>query len=190
MTVGRDQMTLTLTQEANQPVSLQWSAGGNSGHMLCVPLNTDKPTWWSDPPAPTAPTTPPVAQGSAHDSMPITVIGTKAIAPVILGGSLAVDMMIDTGCTDLAITPAIANQLLASHQATYGEDVEYTLADGSKHINKTLNIDTASIGGHVLHNVHAGIGEDGSMLLFGFTILQQISPKFSIDTVAGMLTFG
>ena len=182
LTVGSDQMKLHLYSDA----SLRWEINATQGTMQCMKGSTDKPTWWTDPA--TAP--PPVAQGSAHDSMPITVVGTKAIAPVILGGSLAVDMMIDTGCTDLAITETIANQLLVSGQATYGEDVEYKLADGSKHINKTLNIATVTIGGHVLHNVHAGIGPDGVPLLLGFTILQQISPKFSIDTAAGMLIFG
>jgi predicted aspartyl protease len=99
-------------------------------------------------------------------------------------------MVIDTGCTDLSITPTIADRLIASGQATYGEDVEYTLAGGSTHTNKTVRIATVAIGGHVLHNAHAGIGPDGAPLLLGFTILQQISPKFSIDTVAGVLIFG
>ena len=183
LTVGSDQMKLHMASD----LSLSWELNATQGTMQCMKGSDDKPTWWTDPaPAPQ----PPVAQGSAHDSMPITLVGTKVIAPVILGGSLAVDMMIDTGCTDLAITQSIADQLLASGQATYGEDVEYTLADGSKHINKTLNIETVSIGGHVLHNVHAGIGEEGGMLLLGFTVLQQISPKFSIDSAAGVLTFG
>ena len=64
------------------------------------------------------------------------------------------------------------------------------MADGSTHANKTISIATVTIGGHVLHNVHAGIDPDGAPLLLGFTILRQISPKFSIDTAAGVLTFG
>lgn len=185
ITVGKDQMKLFLYSNG----VLQWSAEGRNGSMQCQRFATEKPTWWAEPvPVPQAPAAPPVV-ASAHDSMPTTVAGTRAIAPVILG-SVAVDMMIDTGCTDLAITQAIADQLIAKGQATYGDDAEYTLADGSKHTNKTLDIATVTIGGHVLHNIHAGIGADGSMLLLGFTILQQISPKFSIDTVAGMLTFG
>jgi clan AA aspartic protease (TIGR02281 family) len=137
-----------------------------------------------------APTyTPAPAPSQGGDSMPITVIGTHAAAPVVLG-SMPVTMMIDTGCTDLSITQTIADRLVSSGQATYDEDVEYTMADGSTHTNKTISIATVTIGGHVLHNVHAGIDPDGAPLLLGFTILQQISPKFSIDTAAGVLTFG
>ena len=121
--------------------------------------------------------------------MPITLVGTHAAAPVVLG-SIPVTMMIDTGCALEAITQTIADRLIASGQATYGEDVEYTMADGSTNMSKTISVATVTIGGHGLHNVHAGISPDGAPLLLGFTILQQISPKFTIDTVAGVLTFG
>ena len=70
----------------------------------------------------------------------------RAIAPVVVG-SVALNMMIDTGCSDLALTQTVADQLVASGQATYGADDEYTLADGSKHMNKTLTVKMVTIGG-------------------------------------------
>jgi len=156
-------------------------------HSEAVCHRSDQPT--SNPPVVAQAPAPAPASSQVGDSMPITVIGTHAAAPVVLG-SMPVTTMIDTGCTDLSITQTIADRLIASGQATYAASRTYVLADGSSHENRTISIATITIGGHVLHDVLAGVDPDGAPLLLGFNVLQLISAKFSIDTAAGVLTFG
>jgi hypothetical protein len=49
--------------------------------------------------------------------------------------------------------------------------------------------DTISIGGHVLHNISAGVAPNDAPPLLGFSVLSQTG-RFTIDMNASMLIFG
>lgn len=130
----------------------------------------------SQPPAP-----PPVVTAyapAATDRVPVSVINNQAHIAVSLR-SLPVPMLVDTGCTYMTVTQNIANQLLASGQATRGEDIQTTLADGSTHANATVVISSMAIGGHVLSNVPAGVSPNGAEMLLGSNVLNRVSRKSS-----------
>ena len=111
------------------------------------------------------------AVSQASDSMPITVVGARATAPVVLG-SMPMTMMVDTGCTDRhyqSHQPLLIAWSLAVKRRL-GEDVQYTMADGSNHTrNGPLASPPSPLVAILLHNVTAGIGPDSAPLLLGFT---------------------
>jgi clan AA aspartic protease (TIGR02281 family) len=98
-------------------------------------------------------------------------------------------MLVDTGATDMTVTNNVAEQLLDSEQATLGPSGEVTLADGSIHASGNIYIKTVTIAGHELHNVIAGIVPDNADMLLGFSVLNQVSGRFVIDTTRSELTF-
>jgi Aspartyl protease len=95
------------------------------------------------------PASPPVVTAygpAASDRVPVSVINNQAHIAVSLG-SLPVPMLVDTGCTYMTVTESIADQLLASGQATRAEDGQSTLADGSTHTQASIIINNMTVGG-------------------------------------------
>ncbi len=84
-------------------------------------------------------------------------------------GSITYHLTLDTGCSSMSISKALADWLLNNGQATMIRNVESTLADGSKQTNRLISINQISLDGHTLNGVLASDGAadqgDGSMLL-------------------------
>jgi clan AA aspartic protease (TIGR02281 family) len=137
-------------------------------------------------PAPTSP--PPGATQPAHDSVPLYFDGSQAWVDVQVG-SQSVRMLVDTGAAMMALPASFANRLLAAGEAEYGPQMQVTLANGSVINVRVINIRTVTIGGHVLHNVLAGVSPEGAEALLSFSILNMIG-RFTIDTQSHQLIFG
>jgi gag-polyprotein putative aspartyl protease len=115
---------------------------------------------------------------------------TQYVAVTI--GAVDYHMTVDTGCSFMTVTPALADWLINNGQATFIRSVQSSLADGSTRTSRFLSIGQISIGGHVLTNVEASDGaadtNDGSMLL-GIGVLKRFG-KFSIDAAGHQLVLG
>jgi hypothetical protein len=140
------------------------------------------------PPAPTMPARP-VTVG-LHD---IPGIMDGLYVNVSMGdGSATYHMTLDTGCSNMNISTALADWMIANGHATVIRPVTSHLADGSEHVGRLLSIDRVSLDGFTVTNVEATDGapdqSEGDMLL-GLGVLKKFG-KFSIDTVAHQLVLG
>jgi len=150
------------------------------------------PGWLTEPSAANIPptySTPPAREPSRGFSVPITQSASGvAIAQVRLGGIEPQPMLVDSGCSDLAITEATADDLLAHGEARETEPMRVVLADSSTRSVRTLVIGTVSLDGHELHDVEASTVPNGANMLLGIGTLKRFG-RFSIDTSAGLLVF-
>jgi hypothetical protein len=110
-----------------------------------------------------------------NESVPIVVDGARAFAPVIMGG-VALNMVIDTGASESSIKAVVADRLLALNQATSGPDATFTLADGSSRTERTVFINTLTLGSHTVRNVHVSVTDENGIMLLGFDVLSQMRP--------------
>jgi clan AA aspartic protease (TIGR02281 family) len=147
-----------------------------------------------NPSAPTieASTPPPAPSYSSGgvDAVPV-VYQDRSVHLVAKLGDQYVNMLLDTGATDVTVNRKLAEQLVASGHATWGPSVSSTLANGLTTDTPTILIDSVQVGGHVVTSVRAGVDPDGAMSLLGMSVLRQInSGKFTIDTANNVLVFG
>ena len=70
-------------------------------------------------------------------------------------GARTYSFLLDTGATDPTVTEKVAAQLVADGHAVYGREETVTIADGTSHIEPTLEVDTVTVGAHRMSNVHA-----------------------------------
>jgi predicted aspartyl protease len=141
----------------------------------------------SAPPAP-APTESASAgsSGSGADSVPFTMVHNAIYIHVTVGDTYTT-MVLDTGANVSTINPELANSLIANGQATEGEPIMVTMADDSKHYERTVFVKRLIIGQHTRYNVLMTVS-DGDMLL-GLPVLKAIG-RFTIDADKGELVFG
>jgi clan AA aspartic protease (TIGR02281 family) len=112
--------------------------------------------------------------------------GQAAYVDVGLGGQ-TVRMALDTGASHMVISSSVAEQLVKTGEAHWGQDVKSQLADGSIVTERTVMINMVHLGNHIIHYVPAMVTQNGGMLL-GLTVLGEIG-KFSIDMKNGVLEF-
>jgi clan AA aspartic protease (TIGR02281 family) len=118
-----------------------------------------------------------------------TVSGTSgALVQVALGSHQEV-MLIDTGATNVLLSPSVAEELVSSGEADWGGATTTEIADGSKVPTRMLTIHQLRIGKHMLYNVPALVNATDTMMLLGFPVLNQIG-RFTIDTTSNLLVFG
>ena len=144
-------------------------------------------------PEPSAPTARPVPTASAPTAsgftVPIVQNGTRAYVAVEMGNIQPAQMLIDTGCTSMSVSEAIANDLLAHGEADALPDHQVQFADGSEHAVRQLRIHQIRIGGRTLNDVVAGVTPNGADMLLGFPVLNQWG-RFTVDTQNNQLVFG
>ena len=130
----------------------------------------------------------PSAGGSdaACDVVASVMVGHSIHINVNVGGT-PVDMILDTGAEISSISTSLADTLIASGQATEAAPVRMTMADGSKHFERTIVVKTMTVGNHVRYNVHVSVSD--GMALLGLPVLNAIG-KFTIDSAHNQLTFG
>ena len=79
------------------------------------------------------------------DSVPLMIEHGAMFVDVDVSGH-PLKMLIDTGANLSSIPADLADQLISQGRATEGEGIDVTLADGSTSHERTLTIDTLSIG--------------------------------------------
>jgi predicted aspartyl protease len=104
--------------------------------------------------------------------------------PVLLNDALTIKFVIDSGATDVSITPDVFITLIRTGTVSKSDflpDASYTQADGTTTKNKRFRLHTVRIGGRVLRDVHCSVSPslEGAMLL-GQSALEKLG-KFSID---------
>ena len=150
----------------------------------------------AQPPAVSPTAAPPALQRSALASMPLGNSvpiyferdGRAVFVDVILGSQPA-HMLIDTGATDVTVSESLAQALLSRGEADEGPSAQVQLADGSTTTTRNISVHTFKIGDNVLRDVSAGVTPDGTDMLLGFPVLNQIG-RFTIDTINKRLIFG
>ncbi len=143
-----------------------------------------------------APSAPPTPQPSAPAPMPrgnsVPIYyerdGRAVFVDVILGSQPA-HMLIDTGATDVTVSESLAQELLSRGEADEGPSAQVQLADGTTTTARNIYVHTLRIGDNVLRDIRAGVTPDGTDMLLGFPVLNQIG-RFTIDTVNRRLNFG
>jgi clan AA aspartic protease (TIGR02281 family) len=132
---------------------------------------------------------PQVAQPSGGDNVPIYLNdGGRSVWVDVQLGSLTQRMLIDTGATSISIQKSVANDLLRRGEASLEDPGQFTIADGSTHVENIIRIDTVRVGNRVLHDVIAGVTPEGASPLLGFPVLNQAG-RFTIDTKNRQLIF-
>jgi hypothetical protein len=126
---------------------------------------------------------------SSNDSMPISVEDNSIFADAIMGGR-SIKVMVDTGSNIGTIPSTFANTLVTNGEATRGEIIHSNMANGADQTMDTVVINAITFGGHTIHNVPFGVGNDTVMPLFDYDALSLINHKVTIDRDRGVLTFG
>ncbi len=125
---------------------------------------------------------------------PYTPAPTSAPAPAPAptpaynpGGGDAV--VLDTGAEMSSVNATFANQLIMSGQAVELAPLEFTMANGSKEMERVISVKSLTIGSHTRTNVSVSVSKDGGMTLLGLPVLNAIG-KFTIDAGSNQLIFG
>jgi clan AA aspartic protease (TIGR02281 family) len=135
-------------------------------------------------PVPTAP-----VPATGGFTVPIVQNGTRAFVAVEIGNIQPAPMLIDTGCTSMTVSEAIAYDLLAHGEAEALPDQDVEYADGSHHAVRQLRIYQIHVGGRAITDVKAGVTPNSADMLLGFPVLNQLG-RFTIDTNNNKLIFG
>ena len=154
-----------------------------------VTAEAPEPPTYAPPSYATPAYAPPAYASAPLNSVPVTIKHRAAYVDVLIG-SMPVEMQIDTGATNMTITESVARQLVSSGEAEAGPDGEVTLADGSTRTSTHILVHTVTIGGHVLHDVMAGVVPDAGSMLLGFDVLRGVSGRVTIDFDHAQLIFG
>lgn len=131
------------------------------------------------------------ADGAPHggaDHVPIRVDDGQAFVAVHIG-RLTFQSLLDTGATSMSLPETAADELIGSGDATEGEPVNVTHAGGERLQRRSIIVHAVTIGGHTVREVRCVVEDDGSVPLLGFGVLQQISPRFAINTTTSTLDF-
>jgi hypothetical protein len=103
-------------------------------------------------------------------------------------GASTYSFQLDTGATDPTVTEKVAAQLVADGHAVYGREETVTLADGTNHIEPTLEVGTVTAGAHRVSNVHALVVPNSAPMLLGMGVLNRIG-RFTVDAPNRQLIF-
>ena len=128
----------------------------------------------------------PTYAAPATNRLPITFAHAGAYVAVSIG-TMPETMLVDTGATGMTVSASIADQLIASGQATEAQAETVTLAGGVKQAFRQVDINSVTVARHVVNNVHAGVTPDGSDMLLGLSVLAKVSNKFAINVANSTL---
>lgn len=126
--------------------------------------------------------------GNNHASVPVEVEGEQAFVQVHIG-RLSFRSLIDSGATSMSLPETAAQELLDSGDATEGDTVSVSLADGRSHTVRTVILKQIRIGSHSVNGVLATVEGDGAPVLLGFKILRQFTGRFTVDVAGSELRF-
>jgi tetratricopeptide (TPR) repeat protein len=135
-----------------------------------------------------------VSTGSARQNeVQLTKSGGVYEVPVVLNGVLAIRMILDSGASDVSLSPDIAMTLYKTNtiaESDWLPGAYYTFADGSSAKSFRFRMRSLMIGDVELTNVACSISNSiHAPMLLGQTALQKLG-KYSIDTERMVLIFG
>lgn len=154
-----------------------------------APDPTPAPTYRAPAPTYTAPPLSPSFTVALND---IPGVAAVQYINVSFGNNTIYAMTLDTGCSSMTVSPAVADWLIANNKGTEMSAMNNSYADGSIHTSRHIMVNMISIAGHIAYNVEAGVvapGQNYGDMLIGLSVLQRFG-KFTIDSANHQLTFG
>jgi hypothetical protein len=145
-----------------------------------------------DNPAPApAPYTAPLNtyQADNGDAVPFTYDNGAMFVAAAIGGR-PVTMQVDTGANACTIPEALANELIASGQATELQQSSSELADGQFHTFRHISVSMLVVGNHWGKDIQMTVMPSGTPLLSLPVLLSSGNGKFTVDAVKRKITFG
>ena len=169
---------------ASSPASLFHNANRVANGVCDNDYSVDAPVAASpDPPTYSAP-----APSYSGFGVPMTADNAGLHIAVKLG-PMTYGMIVDTGATLGSVTGAIAESLVASGLADWGQGGTSILADGSRHEQRSVIVHSVEIGGRTASNVEFSVEpNNNATMLFGMSALNQFG-RFTVDTQNGRLLF-
>jgi clan AA aspartic protease (TIGR02281 family) len=116
-------------------------------------------------------------------SVPLTPFDGVFQVYVALNGTVNVDMLLDSGATDVQVSEEVFSRLQATGAVKTGEK-HYRIANGTTIRRDSFTIASLKIGDVVIHDVEANVGP--GPLLLGQAFLKRLG-SWSIDNKAGVL---
>jgi len=112
--------------------------------------------------------------------------------PVVLNGVLAIPFIIDSGASDVVISPDVALTLYKTgtiRESDYMSGAVYRLADGTKIKSKRFRLQSVKIGNRAIKEVTCAISDSvKAPMLLGQGVLERLG-KYTIDYKNGVLIF-
>jgi clan AA aspartic protease (TIGR02281 family) len=116
-------------------------------------------------------------------SVPLTESGGAFSVSVEINETVTVDMLLDSGAADVAVSEEVFRRLEATGAVKNGEK-HYMIANGTTIRRDLFTIDSLKIGDVILRNVEANVGP--GPLLLGQAFLKRLG-SWSIDNAAHIL---
>jgi len=113
--------------------------------------------------------------------------------PVVLNEALKINMIIDSGASDVFVTADVVSALIKSGTVTEDDDLgvaTYTIADGSTVENQRFRLKSVKIGDRFIKNVNASISNSiEAPMLLGQSALEGLG-QYSFDYSRGVILLG
>jgi predicted aspartyl protease len=150
------------------------------GESPTIAAQPNPPSYSSQAPAP--------SYGNSF-AVPMTADNAGLHIAVKLG-PMTYGMIVDTGATLGSITEVIAESLVTSGLAEWGDSGTSVLADGSEHVQRSVIVHSVELGGRIAFNVQFSVQpNNNATMLLGMSALNQFG-RFTVDGQNGRLVFG
>lgn len=109
--------------------------------------------------------------------------------PVVLGGSVSGEFLVDTGSSHMAIRESTLRELQKAGHARFVKNLAGRMADGSRQVVPIYRIDRIRIGERcTLEEVEAAVFPDSARPILGLSALRRAAPfRFSTEPPALVL---
>jgi clan AA aspartic protease (TIGR02281 family) len=177
------------TVDASQQPPHYVAMAKNWAEVQSLPLVAKlSPTAPVPAPAP-APTAPVPALAVIPNVVPFSFNADGGMSVAAMVGGVPTIMTVDTGASLSVVPTAVADQLIASGQATEDKPYEFKMADGSPRKERIIVVKTMTVGTQTRTNVPFAVSPDGGMSLLGMPVLGSFG-RFSVDIAKLQLTLG
>jgi len=135
----------------------------------------------------------PAQPSSGGSEISLQQQGGMLVAPVTINGAITLNFMIDSGASDVSVTPDVALTLYRTgtiRDTDFLGSHNFQLADGSTVPSPTFRIQSLKVGGREAHDVVANISSDiNAPLLLGQSFLRKFT-TWSVDNGRQVLVLG
>jgi hypothetical protein len=111
---------------------------------------------------------------------------------VEINGAITLNFIVDSGAAEVNIPADVVMTLIRANTIASSDFLPgstYILADGTRVQSPRFMIRRIRIGGHLIENIAASIGEVEGSLLLGQSVLERLG-RWSLDTGGGVMVFG
>jgi hypothetical protein len=112
--------------------------------------------------------------------------------PVEINGTITLNFIVDSGAAEVNIPADVVRTLIRANTIAPSDFLPgstYVLADGTRVQSPRFMIRRIRVGGHVVENVAATIGEVEGSLLLGQSVLERLG-RWSLDSGRQVMVFG